>query len=459
MRTISKLLFNSKTTELATPTSPQGDIMGGVPKSLKNSEEESDRVSPEELELTYMHNPIVFNSINKITQTIMSASHEIKAKNPEVQKFFRDFTRSLGMRGSEITWEELLSQVFQNQCIYGKSFTENIFNITGDKIVDWDTLDVKRMDYAKDSTDNIVLDKKGNPVGYFQYIPDGTIVPNEIIEKSRAEAPENVAVPQNAIFLSSKRVAQFKLYVLGDGFFPLGLIEPIYKTSLRKLNMEDALANAIYRHGFPVVYARLGDDMHEPTPQQIINMNAKLKDINFKQEITTPYYYDLKILESNKAEKLKEHLDYFIEQEIAGLGIPEPYATGLGKDTNRSILDNQSNLFRLTLRDIVEKTTIAIRQKLFAPLSKQMGFDEVPVIDWDIIGVDEQDKKAARIIEYVKAGIFNSTDKDVIGLIRDIEHLGVGLDIEPTPKGEEKEKSPASEVSEKEGEDNVEDSN
>ena len=456
MRTISKLLFNTRTKELATPTSSTGDIMGGVPKSLKSSEQTAGRVEPEELELTYMHNPIVFNSINKITQTIMSAEHSIKAKNPEVQKFFRNFVQSLGLKGSKITWDELLSQTFQNQCVFGKSFIENILNKGGDKIVDWDILDTKRMDYAKDATDNVVLDKYGSPVGYFQYIPDGMLVPELQREKSLIEAPEGIDVPQDAIYLSAKRVAQFKLYNVGDGFYPLGLVEPIYKVSLRKLNMEDALANAIYRHGFPIVYAKLGDDMHEPTPQQIINMNSKLKNINFRQEITTPYYYDLKILESQKAEKLKEHLEYFIEQEVSGLGVPEPYATGSGRDTNRSVLDNQSNLFRLTLRDIVQKTTTAIRLQLFAPLAEAMGFDEVPIIDWDIIGVDEQDKKSERIIKYIDAGIFSPTDPNILELIKGIEHLGPKLDIDPSPG---KEQEDAGEVSEKEGNDNAKSSN
>jgi len=456
MRTISRLLFNSKTAELAIPTNPQADIMGGAPKSIKTSEKEYNRVEPEELELTYMINPIVFNSINKITQTIMSADHKISAKDKSVQSFFRNFTESLGTRGSEITWDDLLSQTFKNQCIFGKSFVENILNKAGDKIVDWDMLDVKRIEYAKDAEDNVVLDKHGNQVGYFQIFPDGTIVPDAVINKSKSEAPEGVVVPDNAIYLSKKRVAQFKLYNVGDGFYPIGLVEPIYKVSLRKLNMEDALANAIYRHGFPIVYAKLGDDMHEPTPQQIINMNGKLKNINFRQEITTPYYYDLKILESQKAEKLKEHLDYFIEQEVSGLGIPEPYATGIGRDTNRSVLDNQSNLFRLTLRDIVEKTTTAIRLQLFAPLAKAMGFKEVPTIDWDIIGVDEQDKKAKRIIEYVKAGIFSSQDKDVVNLIRGMEYLGTDLDIDPiTPEDEE----PQSEDGVREGKEDAKDNN
>jgi len=449
MRTISKLLFNSKITELTSAPINQGDIMGGAPKSLKSTNEVSDRILAEELELTYMHNPIVFNSINKITQTIMSAPHEIKAEDPKVQKFFIEFTKTLGLRGSMISWDELLSQTFQNQCIYGKNFIENIYNKKGDKIVDWDSLDVKRIDYAKDSNDNIVLNANYNPVGYFQTVVDGTIVPKELFEKSKMEAPKEVVVPENTIYLSSKRIAQFKLYSVGDGFYPLGLVESIYKISLRKLNMEDALANAVYRHGFPIIHASLGDDLHEPTPKQINSMTTKLKDVNFRQEITTPYYYNLNILEAKNAEKLKEHLDYFIEQEVAGLGVPEPYATGIGRDTNRSVLDNQSNLFQLTLSDIVKKTITAIRQQLFAPLAKSMGFKEVPTIDWDIIGVAEQDKKSKRIIEYVKAGLFSSSDPDIIKLIKGIEHLGTNLDISPI-SDVDKEQGKSSESGEEE---------
>lgn len=391
------------------------------PRSVKTTPA-LQRVDSDELELSYINNPTIFNGINKIVQTIMAASHKVEAKDRKVQAFFDEFIGRLGLSGSDITWEELLAVIYQHQCIYGAAFVENIFNKRHNRIVDWDAIDPKKMDYAKDVNKKIVLDNLGKPVGYFELLPM-----NEGVSQIEIpNLPPHVAQPMSyrAIFMKPEQVAHFKLFTVGDGFYGIGLIEPIYRTSLRKLNIEEALANAIYRHGFPVIWAQIGDLNHEATPQQIENMLIKLKDISFKQEIATPYYYNLHILESKKAEKLKEHLEYFREQEVTGLGIPKPFATGGAEGATHATLGKQDSLFQLTLRDIARKTCSAVEKYMFAPVCKYEGFKEIPKLVWDITSGDELDKKSKRLLKYAQAGLI-SPDMKVMDFIKKAE----GLDL------------------------------
>jgi len=417
MRLISDI-FLAETPSIATGES-------GEPSTIKTTPNVT-RVGLQELELTYMNNPTIFNGINKIVQTIMSASHEIVAKDPKIQAYFEKMVADLGHSGSDITWEELLSDIYKQQCIYGRAFVENIFNKKHNRIVDWDLIDPKKMDYAKDSNGRIVLDKFGRPIGYFEKIQmwdvDSLTAAREQTEKESFPNGVTAPVDSKVIFLYPEQVAQIKLFTVGDGFYGIGLIEPIYKTSLRKMNIEEAMANAIYRHGFPIIWAQLGDMNHEPTPQQIENMLEKLKDINFKQEIATPYYYQLHMLESKKAEKLREHLEYYKEQEVAGLGIPKPFATGGAEGSNFATLGNQSSMFQLTLRDIISKTTYAIEKYMFKPVCEYEGFKEIPKIKWDIVGAGELDAKANRILKYIQAGIL-SPDMKISEFIKKIESL------------------------------------
>jgi hypothetical protein len=416
MRTIDEVYLAGNAQPLvSSPAQPEG--FEGDPKAQKTTPTTT-RVPMVELELTYLHNPTIFNGINKITQTIMSANHEITATDPKVKEYFVKFTDELGNSGSDITWEELLSQIYKFQCIYGKAWIENIWNKKNTNIVDWDLIDPKKMDYAKNTQQKLALDKFGKPLGYVETLPyDVPANPQVLPEAIR----KLITLPPNAIFLEPKRIALIKLFAVGDGFYPIGLVEPIYKTSLRKLNIEEALANAIWRHGFPIMLASVGDSNHEPTPQQVKSILDKLKDVNFKQELSMPYYYDLKILEAKKAEKLREHLEYFKEQEIAGLGIPKPFATGGGEATNRATLGNQGDMFQLTLRDIINKTVFSIRKYMFKPICDIEGFKEIPNINWDLIGPDELDKKSKRMIEYVKAGIF--TPEEVKPGIEEAEQM------------------------------------
>jgi len=284
--------------------------------------------------------------------------------------------------------------------------------------VDWDLIDPKKMDYAKTSTQNIVLDKFGKPVGYVETLPPDVAVTDSNLPESLVGT---VSMPPNSIFLEPDHVSLIKLYMVGDGFYPTGLIEPIYKTSIRKMNIEEAMANAIWRHGFPIILASVGDSNHEPTPQQIKSTLAKLQDISYKQELAVPFYYKLEILESKQAEKLREHLEYFIQQEIAGMGIPKPYATGGGEETNRATLTNQTEMFMLTLRDIIAKTTYSIRKYMFKPICDLEGFSEIPNLRWEPIGLTELDAKAKRLLNYLDKSVL--TPEEVRDLIKRFEKL------------------------------------
>jgi hypothetical protein len=415
MKTIAET-FNVDTFNLA---ATEANVNEEPPITKKQTPTEI-RVPLNELELVYMRDPTVFNGINKITQTIMSARHEIKAKDQKVLKYFVNFTENLGNSGSDITWDELLEKIFQYECIYGRSFVENIFNKKGNRIVDWDIVDSKTIDYAKDSKNKIVLDRFNRPVGYTQTLSFDNYNFNMIKEKP---SDPRVSLLPNQLFVSVEKLAQIKLFTVGDGFYGIGLIEPIYVNSIRKQNMEEALANNVWRHGFPIVWAKLGDMSHEPTPEQVQTMLDKLKDLTFKKEIATPYYYDLQMLESKQSTKLQEHLAYYQDQQVTGMGIPKPYAIGSGEATNRATLSNMSDLYQLTLREIITNTTSAIRKYMFKPICDLEGFKEIPWIDWDMVGIDEIDRKSKRLLSYIKSGLLppNLSIQEYIKKIEDLD--------------------------------------
>jgi hypothetical protein len=395
------------------------ETSSGVPESKKITPSIV-RVPLIELEQVFIKDALVFNGINKIKQTIMQAQHTIKAKDPKVQKYFDDFVENLGNSGGGLSWEFLLGRLFTDEMVYGRAWIENIYNVMQNRIVDWDLIDSKSMDYAKDHQLRIVLDMQQKPVGYTQTLPYGQF---SFMEMPKQIIPPKVRLMPNQIFIEPKRIAQVKLFTFGDSFYGMGLIEPIYLNSIRKQNVEEALANAIWRHGFPIVWAALGDLQHEPTPQQVQTMLDKLKNLTFKKEIATPYYYNLQILESKKPTKLQEHLSYFVDAQVAGLGIPKPYVMGSGEATNRATLSNMSDIFQLSLRDIIQSTCDAVRRYMFKPVCEFEGFSEVPTLDFDMVGIDEIDRKSKRITDYIKAGILTPDDKisDYIKKVEDLD--------------------------------------
>jgi len=417
MRTITQALqIGAGPITISTPFDAAKD--GEQKDTKKTTPDTQDRINPEELELTYRTNPAVFNGINKIVQLAMSANVELRANDSKVKKYFEDMLTNLGYSdsGSDLTWDELLENIFRHSCIYGKSFIENIMNKKGNRIVDWDTVDPKKIDYAKNSIKKIAFDQYGRNVGYVQSLPM-----DQKVDKQKFKVPEEVSLPTNGIYLPRENLAQIKMFKVGDGLYPIGLVEPLYRQSLWKLNVEQAMANSIWRIGFPTTVAKVGDVNHEPTPQQVQNILQKIKENKFNTEMAIPYYYDLSFLESKMdMNKIVANLTYFGNEEVAGMGVPKTIVTGEGQ-TSRSTLGTQSSLLNLTMKDIMDNVVTQIRKYMFAPVCRLEGFKEIPSLTYDLVSTDELNAKARRLLQYYKSGLFHDDVEMIQKKISEIE--------------------------------------
>ena len=402
------------------------NIDSGTPETTRSKDSTIKRIPRDELELAYSCDPINYNSVNKIVQMIMSGEYSIEAKSKRVETYFNMFTKRLGTNGSTMTWEALLESIYKNALVFGASFVENVFNKQNNRVVEWDIIDSKKIDYAKDGQENIVINSNNECVGYFQllcYNNTSESGEKKAAKNSKFVLPPTVQRPMafpNSIYLPKERVAQIKFSRVGDGFYPVGLIEPIYKTTIRKMNIEESYATSVYRYANPILRAKLGDLNHQPTPNQIKEVLQVLKNLNSKNEVSVPYYYDVDYLQPNNIEKMKENFNYFIQQQVAGLGIPYSMATGGSENANAASLGNQSSVFALTLKQIISSVTRYIEQEMFAVVSKYEGFKEIPKLKWNIDTGDELNDKASRIMKYSQAGMITYS-KDVENMIRKSE--------------------------------------
>lgn len=377
---------------------------------------ETKRVDKAELESAYLTEPIVFNSVNKITNLIMAAKYRFIGA-PDSIAFFEEFFNEVGTRGGDTDWHEMLDSIFRHQLIYGDAWNELIPSKKDKKlIVDLDIIDPKKMDYAKDSNQKILLDADGDPVGFVQTLPF-----DYAIDKQKYQAPEEVDMSANRVFLPPDRVAHYRLYTVGDRFYGVGLIEPAYKTIMRKLNMEEALANAINRTGFPIRKAKIGDQMHEPTEDSIQRSVEQLKNMSYMDVLAYPYWVDVSIDEAKNPEKLQLHLDYFKKSIVSSVGMPSAFATGEGESTNRATLGRQESLLKMSLKDIVGATVRVVENQVIRPVAAYNNISPVKFA-WGEIAVEELDSKAKRLVDYVNAGLIKP-DAKLEKLIRNIEDL------------------------------------
>jgi len=374
-------------------------------KSVSKKEE---RVSKEELELVFLTDSFIFNAVNVAVQVIMSAGYEITAKKVAVRKFFEKFIDELGDVGSDSTWEEILTRIFQDNYIYGGSWDELVWNLGDTKPVDIKTLSPREMDFARNGNGNIILDQNEKPVGYVQTIPYG-------VDKDGVGdiAPESVALNDNQIFVQAKRIAYIPLYTYGSGFEGIGKVEPGYKATIWKLNLLKAGAESTSRRGFSPVIAKVGNDNIHPTPQMTANILEKLKTLDYSKYMAIPNYVELTTLDVKSIDTYEEFLKYLTAMQSAALGVPIPFVTGLGEETNRATLGTQLEIFELSLNTIANRICRKIEKYIFKPIAEANGFDEVPKLEWGpVITYKEKTKERQDVISSREKADKEDEEKD-----------------------------------------------
>ena len=344
-----------------------------------------ERVSKTELEYAYRVDSFIFNAVNVAEQLIMAAGGELKAEKSGTKKFFKEFLENLSKVGADSTWNEIETRIYQDCYIYGCSYNELVWNTGDDKIVDVKILDPKEMDFARDGSDNIFLDDNGKPVGFIQTVPYEI---DPASENMGDTAPEGVNINEGSqIFIEARRICYIPLYTYGSGFEGMGKVEPAYKATIWKLNLLKAGAESSSRRGFSPIIAKVGTENVHPTPQMVANVLEKLKTLDYSKYMAIPNYVELTSLDVKTIETYEGFLKYLTAMQSAALGIPVPFVTGLGEETNRSTLGTQLEVLKISLNSIANRVASKITINMFKPIAESNGLSEYPELVWNPITI------------------------------------------------------------------------
>jgi len=360
--------------------------------------EEAKRVPPQLLENIYKSDPVVFNGINVYYKTILSNPPKIIASNEKEQRYMDLFAKRVRLFGS------VIPKICQNMLIFGNAWNEICYK-KGDEnkppherdIIRLFDRDPKYMDFRRAGINNrIVYDEFQEPKSYVLYL-DYNIPsqPNEIMQMGK-----------RAIELPKWKIMHTPFITLGDSYDGVGLIEPLYNSAIGKVNAEKGFTRHIYRLGHALVGVKVGSpDTIFPSKDQIDKAAEIFKDINESTTIAYPYYMQPEIIESKKGvEKLREQINYYIDQEIAGLGLPACMVTGRGEAMNRSVLDKLMVVFYQHITMIQNRISTSLEDNVFTKIYNDKNFDEVPKLVWPEISMESLASKAERLTSYIKSG-------------------------------------------------------
>lgn len=354
-----------------------------VKRGTGSTEDKRNRPEAKELERIYRSMPIAWRAVNTLTQLELSKPFTIE-EDVDSREYIESFMRGVGEVAGDNTWEEIVEIAFRYPKIYGAAYFEKIYDKNSGNIVDVVSINPKTIDYAKNRNDEILMDEKGNAVGYVQTL-EGHFL--DSINKVY-EPPEEVHLNHNQIYLPQEAVIEIPYYAYGDGFYPVGLLEVAYTASERNYTLQDDFADKAHAALFPTRYALVGDDIHEPTPDKIQEVHTGLKNANSSTEIAMPYYTELGVLEPENPDALIDFLDYFDDEIIRATGIPKAFATGSGENVNRATLRAQARVLDVRIKYNLGRTLRQFEEELFKPLAKQAGFEEYPEYDVDMPETD-----------------------------------------------------------------------
>jgi len=405
-------------------------------KTSKISKNALNRVLFQELENTYHADPITFNAVNKSSQMIMAAGYRFDVDEGDKDDFM-SFIDNLGQVGDDYTFDELLESFFRNEVLFGYSWTEKVMNEEMTDILDITRLDPKQMDYARDAEGNILFDLNQKPIGYLQTL--GTLAIGTSTNGLGDEVPEEfkgtIDKSDNQIFVLPERIALFKLYTSSNGFDAYGLIEPAYKSILRKLNIEEARTNSIYARGTYPLVDYIGNEKTPPTNQRLESALEIMKKMKHDRYFAVPYWHNIKPIEAKESDMVDNTLKHLRENQSASFGMALAFLTGAGEATNRSTLNNLQKMVEYTLNDLVIKVVANIHKQIFTPLAKFRNYKRPPKIIWNKVGVEDWDEKSERLLKWVNAGTIQSSE------VRELIAKQEGIELKPMEdtKSEQKE--------------------
>jgi len=344
--------------------------------------EGSERVEPSETlmkrcELLYRMEPLIFSGVNKVTRRITGSKiYFTGGIDEENEKAFK-FLENSGALG-------LLSHLVKDALIYGFGVAE--INTTGERTT-LTQIDPKEFDYQREGFE-IKVDKKGNIVGF--------------IWKRRGHEEK----------LTPSEILLIRFYALGEYCLGVSPVEAAFKSAWVKLNLQEAIGEALFRRGFPLLKFKVGTPepgpWHEITPEKIKAAKKIIGNLDTASELILPWWMDADVLKTGKIPEVYAFIELLAMEILAAFEIPKGFGIetkGLG---GRAVEELD---FEKTILAFQEELKRQIEEQLLKPYYVANGFTTQPRMTFVEYAPELQNIKLRRLSAFAKHGLITRTDE------------------------------------------------
>lgn len=349
-------------------------------------------------ETLYRIDPLVFGGVNKITRLVAPPSAYFEGQEPGLTKM-ETFVKDLQLK-------LLLPDLVKDAVIYGYGCAEILKDDKGN-ITGLAQIDPKSFDYQRNGN-KIERNPDTSITGYVQDVPG---------EDGKLFTPNDVVL--------------IKFYSLGEESLGISPVESVFKAAWIRLNLEEALGEAIFRHGHPLYYYKIGTLEWEKefgalTPEKLKEWRKYLKKLDTATELVIPWWITADAI-SAKSEvgEIASLLEYFSAIVLTGFEIPKIY--GVAPKEIQAAADMEGVDFEKTITTMQELLSLQLEEQLFKQFRTKHAadFDKgIPILRFTEYNQTQKLLKSRRLGHYARNTLL-TRDDDVENAVRLSEGLPV----------------------------------
>ncbi len=304
--------------------------------------------------------PLIFRSID-IKAAFAIPSIDFEFNNDREKNVVEMFLKNIHPASGRIQLKVMLADWFKDTMAFGTGFFDPQWNKERTMIESLKKIHPIDIDLIRDSSfgegGKVKLDSNGNPVGWLQKIDD----------KDFKE-------------LTFEQIAYLTFHTFGDEWLGISELEPLYQTTWRLMNIEEGIATAIYRHGFPLydVTVSGGSDGRPPTEPQLNKAAEEVAGLNYKSEFIHGPNYKVELKESFSMGAAKDYTDPFIDQIASLSGVPRFILLGKAVDVSKSSFPELISTIELALKPSQDKLKLVFEEQILKPLMEANHIDTTP---------------------------------------------------------------------------------
>jgi hypothetical protein len=351
----------------------------------------TERIPIEKLERIYRMEPLIFRGINKLAKDI-------------VAPFFFQYPEGISAEEKK-EWEEFKERVqlrkhmegaVRDALITGKGWIEIVYDLGKTDILILKPINPRYIEIMKEG--NVIsLDEQGRIKGYI-YTP--------------IFYPDTSKLKSGRMELPPERVVYIRFHTLGDNIEGISVLEPIFKPTLIKLNLEESLGEARFRAGFPIYVGYVGS---EKLPEVSIDqttldeLSKELGDLEATKSLAFPWYYRIEKIEPSEIGDVRRDLDHFVDLICASIGVPRGIL--LGEAGAREALQAQIRDYEREIVSYQESLARQIKEQLLEQFRKVRNLSAVPDIVFRQTSYESQLQKSRAIAVLARQNVITRDDQ------------------------------------------------